>query len=151
VNSRGFWRRTLAIVFRSTRKANPPRGGGAKPRASGWAAEKGDAVARSRKPRADEPPDEAPRFEDSLRRVSVVLIANLGPAGLGYAADRAALSLRVAAAGASILGALLFPWRRHDRNLFLVASAGGLLLIAAAVFFSGGGLAPSSRSTSSPR
>lgn len=110
---------------------------------------KGGAVARSRKPRADELPDEAPRFEDRLRRVSVVLIANRGPAGSGYAADRAALNLLVAAAGASVLGVSLFPWRCHDRNLFLVASAGGLLLVATAVFFSGGGLAPSSRSTSS--
>ena len=72
----------------------------------------------------------------------VLLVANLGQAGLGYAVDRVALNMVVAAAGATILGVLLFPWRRHDRNLFLVVSVGGVSLIALAVRFSGGWASP---------
>jgi diguanylate cyclase (GGDEF)-like protein len=92
------------------------------------------------------------RFDDHLRRISValfaagmlvvLLVANLGPAAPGHAVDRAALNLLVAAAGVSILGVLLFPWRRYDRNLFLVVSLCGISLIALAVYFSGGWASP---------
>lgn len=103
--------------------------------------------------RPDEPPpDRASPFDDRLRRISVtlfaagmvvvLLVANLGPAGLGYGVDRAALNLVVAVAGISVVGILLFPWRRYDRNLFLVASLGGMCLIALAVYFSGGWQSP---------
>ncbi len=71
-----------------------------------------------------------------------MLVANLGPAGLGYALNRAALNLVVAAAGLSILAVLFFPWRRYDRNLFVVASLSGMCLIALAVYFSGGWKSP---------
>jgi diguanylate cyclase (GGDEF)-like protein len=70
--------------------------------------------------------------------VVVLLVANLDPAGLGYGVNQAALNLVVAVAGISVVGILLFPWRRYDRNLFLVASLGGMCLIALAVYFSGG-------------
>lgn len=72
----------------------------------------------------------------------VLLVANFGPAGLGYAADRAPLNLLVAAAGFSILVVLLFPWLRYDRNVFLVVAVGGKSLIALAVRFSGGWASP---------
>lgn len=67
-----------------------------------------------------------------------MLVANLDPAGLGRHVERVPLNLVVAAAGLSILGVLFFPWRRYDRNLFLVVSLGGAFLIATTVYFSGG-------------
>ena len=36
--------------------------------------------------------------------------------------DQAALNWLVVAAGVSIVGILLFPWYRYNRNLFLVAT-----------------------------
>jgi diguanylate cyclase (GGDEF)-like protein len=48
----------------------------------------------------------------------------------------------VLAAGISVVGILLFPWRRYHRNLFLVAVLDGLCLIALAVYFSGGWESP---------
>lgn len=111
-------------------------------------------MAGTRKPHAGKPPasDALRRFDDHLRRISValfaagmvvvLLVANLGLDGAGHPAERGPLNLVVAAAGLSIAGVLLFPWRRYDRNLFLVASVGGLLLIAVAVYFSGGWRSP---------
>jgi len=78
-----------------------------------------------------------------------LLVANLGPAGLGYSVNRGALNVVVAAAGLAILGVLLFPWRRYDRNLFVVAALSGMCLIALASTSPEDGKAPSSRSTSS--
>ena len=37
---------------------------------------------------------------------------------------------------------MLFPWRRYNRNLFLIASVDGLCLIALAIYFSGGWESP---------
>ena len=71
-----------------------------------------------------------------------MLVANLGPAGLGYTVNRGALNLVVAAAGLAIVGVLLFPWRRYDRNLFVIAALCGMCLIALAVYFSGGWESP---------
>ncbi len=79
----------------------------------------------------------------------VLLVANFGPARPGYAVDRTALNLLVAAAGAAIFGVLLFPWRLYDRNLFLIVSLCSMFLTAVAVYFSGGWATPSSRSISS--
>ncbi|MDP9484492.1 MAG: GGDEF domain-containing protein [Actinomycetota bacterium] len=73
--------------------------------------------------------------------LSVVLVANTG-LGRALAVDRAPLNLVVGAAGLSILGVLLFPWRRYDRNLFVVVSLGALCLVAASVYFSGGWESP---------
>ena len=72
----------------------------------------------------------------------VLLVANFGPAGLGYAVDRTALNLVVAGAGVSVLGVLLFPWHRYDRNLFAAVPLCGVSLIALAVYFSGGWASP---------
>ena len=71
-----------------------------------------------------------------------MLVANLDPAGLGHHVEQVPLNLVVAAAGLSILGVLYFPWRRYDRNLFLVASLGGAFLVATAIYFSGGWQSP---------
>jgi signal transduction histidine kinase len=74
--------------------------------------------------------------------VVVLLVANLGPVGPASSMEQAHLNLVVAAAGLSTLGVLFFPWRRYDRNLFLVASLGGACLVAMAVYFSGGWQSP---------
>lgn len=114
-----------------------------------WGVTPGPSTARTR---TDSTGKEFLRFDDHLRRISVALfasgmlvvlfVANFGPAGLGYAVDRTALNLVVAVAGVSILGVLLFPWRRYDRNLFLVVSLGSICLITMAVYFSGGWASP---------
>lgn len=59
-----------------------------------------------------------------------------------HAIDRVALNSIVVAAGISVAGILLFPWRRYHHNLFLVAILDGLCLIALAVYFSGGWESP---------
>ena len=134
-------------------KANSPRGGGAKPRTSSTKPPEGAIVAGTRTSYDGKPPQgDALRFDDHLRRISValfaagivvvLLVANLGPAGLNYSVNRGALNLVAAAAGLAILGVLFFPWRRYDRNLFVVAALSGMCLIALAVYFSGGWESP---------
>ena len=71
----------------------------------------------------------------------MLLVANFDLV-LPHAIDRVALNLIVGAAGLSVAGILLFPWRRYHRNLFLVAILDGLCLIALAVYFSGGWESP---------
>ncbi len=72
----------------------------------------------------------------------VLLVANTELARTAYPIERAGLNWLVVAAGFCIVGILLFPWRRYDRNLFLVATLVGLCLIALAVYFSGGWQSP---------
>jgi diguanylate cyclase (GGDEF)-like protein len=94
---------------------------------------------------------ELSRFDDHLRRIStalygagmlvVLLVANTGLVR-AEAMNRAALNWIVFAAGISVAGIVLFPWRRYDRNLFLVAKLDGLCLVALAVYFSGGWESP---------
>ena len=90
-------------------KANRPLGGGAKLRTSLRKPPVGDTVAGTRTSHAGKPPQgDALRLDDHLRRISValfaagmvvvLLVANLGPAGLGYTVNRCALNLVVAAA-----------------------------------------------------
>src|SRR5215203_4155162 len=91
------------------------------------------------------------RFDDHLRRISTVLFG-AGMAIVLLVANsqlvrsqlihRPALNLVVLAAGISVVAILLFPWRRYNRNLFLVATLDGLCLIALAVYFSGGWESP---------
>jgi len=71
----------------------------------------------------------------------VLLVANFDLV-LPHAIDRVALNLIVAAAGLSVAGILLFPWRRYHRNLFLVAILDGLCLIALDIYFSSGWESP---------
>jgi peptidoglycan/LPS O-acetylase OafA/YrhL len=91
--------------------------------------------------------DNLSRFDDRLRRIStalfgagmivVLLVANsqlVQPQPMG----RLALNYLVLAAGISVVLILLFPWRRYNRNLFLVSPLAGLCLIALAAYFSGG-------------
>ena len=106
----------------------------------------------SRPPRrGGSPRDNLSRFDDNLRYIStalfgagmvaVLLVANsnlIRP----HAVDRVALNVIVAAAGLSVAGILLFPWRRYHRNLFLVVVLNGLFLIALAVYFSCGWKSP---------
>jgi diguanylate cyclase (GGDEF)-like protein len=90
-------------------------------------------------------------FDDHLRYISTVLFAagmlvvllvdNTGFVHL-ESMHRTALNMLVLAAGLSVVGILLFPWRRYDRNLFLVATLDGLCLIALANYFSGGWESP---------
>jgi diguanylate cyclase (GGDEF)-like protein len=101
--------------------------------------------------RGGSPRDNLSRFDDHLRYIStalfgagmlaVLLVANFDLV-LPHAIDRVALNLIVGAAGLSVAGILLFPWRRYHRNLFLVAILDGLCLIALAVYFSGGWVSP---------
>jgi hypothetical protein len=80
--------------------------------------------------RGGSPRDNLSRFDDHLRDIStalfgagmgaVLLVANFDLV-LPHAIDRVALNLIVGAAGLSVAGILLFPWRRYHRNLFLVA------------------------------
>jgi len=101
--------------------------------------------------RGGSPRDNLSRFDDHLRYIStalfgagmlaVLLVANFDLV-LPHAIDRVALNLIVGAAGLSVAGILLFPWRRYQRNLFLVAILDGLCLIALAVHFSGGWESP---------
>ena len=91
------------------------------------------------------------RFDDHLHRISTVLFG-AGMAIVLLVANfqlmrsqlihRPALNLVVLAAGISVVAILLFPWRRYNRNLFLVATLDGLCLIALAVYFSGGWESP---------
>jgi diguanylate cyclase (GGDEF)-like protein len=100
--------------------------------------------------RGGSPRDNLSRFDDHLRYIStalfgagmlaVLLVANFDLV-LPHAIDRVALNL-IVAAGLSVAGILLFPWRRYHRNLFLVAILDGLCLIALAVYFSGGWESP---------
>ncbi len=102
-------------------------------------------------PSGDSPGESLSRFDDRLRRIStalfgtgmlmVLLVANSGLVR-PHLMERAALNWLVAAAGVSIVGILLFPWRRYDRNLFLVVVLDGLCLIALAIYFSGGWESP---------
>ena len=95
--------------------------------------------------------DELSRFDDHLRYISTTLfgagmlvvfvVANFNLIR-PQAMDRIALNLLVAAAGISVLGILLFPWRRYQRNLFLVAVLDGMCLITLAIYFSGGWESP---------
>jgi hypothetical protein len=71
-----------------------------------------------------------------------MLIANTELARVTYPVDRDALNWVAVAGGVSILAVLLLPWRRYDRNLFVVASLGATCLIALAVYFSGGWQSP---------
>jgi PAS domain S-box-containing protein len=90
-------------------------------------------------------------FDDRLRYIStalfgagmlaVLLVANSGLVPY-ETMNRAALNWVVAAAGVSVVGILLFPWRRYNRNLFLIASLVGLCLITLAIYFSGGWESP---------
>jgi GGDEF domain-containing protein len=73
--------------------------------------------------------------------IVVLLVAN-SKAVLPQLMNRTALNWVVLAAGLSVVAILLFPWRRYDRNLFLLAPLAGLCLIALAVFFSGGWESP---------
>jgi len=82
------------------------------------------------------------RFDDHLRRISTVLFG-AGMAIVLLVANsqlvrpqlmhRPALNLVALAAGISVVAILLFPWRRYNRNLFLVATLDGLCLIVLAV------------------
>ena len=91
------------------------------------------------------------RFDDRLRRISaalfgagmltVLLVANSGLVR-PHLMEVAALNWLVVAGGVSVAGILLFPWRRFDRNLFLVVVLDGLCLIALAIYFSGGWESP---------
>jgi hypothetical protein len=84
----------------------------------------------SEPPRGGSPRDDLSRFDSHLRYIStalfgagmvaVLLVANFDLV-LPHTIDRAALNLIVGAAGLSVAGILLFPWRRYHRNLFLVA------------------------------
>ncbi len=95
--------------------------------------------------------DEISRYDDHLRRIStalygagmlaVLLVANTKLVR-SEAINGAALNWIVCAAGISVVGILLFPWYRYDRNLFLVAALDGLCLVALAVYFSGGWESP---------
>ena len=73
--------------------------------------------------------------------VAVLLVANLDLV-LPHTLDRVALNLIVVAAGLSVAGILLFPWRRYHRNLFSVAVVDGLCLITLAIYFSDGWESP---------
>lgn len=109
-------------------------------------------MAHTRASRLRKPQDDPPSFDDRLRRISValfaagmavvVLVANTELVRVGYPVARGALNWVAVAGGASTLGVLLFPWRRRDRNLFVLASVGGLGLVGAAVYFSGGWESP---------
>lgn len=100
---------------------------------------------------ADPPEKNLSGFDDRLRYVStalfaagmlaILLVANTGVVG-PEDVNRAALNWVVAAAGASILIVLLFPWRRYGRNLFLAAVVDGLGLVAFTIYFSGGWESP---------
>ncbi len=102
--------------------------------------------------RPDEPTESILDFDDRLRRISValfaagmvvvLLFANTGLVRTGYPMERAGLNWVVVAAGISIVGILLFPWRRYPRNLFIVAVLEGMCLIALAIYFSGGWRSP---------
>ena len=104
-----------------------------------------------RRRRGGSPGDSLSRFDDHLRYIStallgaamlaMLLVANFDLV-LPHAIDRVALNLIVAAAGLSVAGILLFPWRRYHRNLFLVAILDALFLIALTVYFSGGWESP---------
>lgn len=106
----------------------------------------------SRPPRrGGSPRDNLSRFDDHLRYISTALfgagmVAVLFVANSNlvrpHAVDRVALNLIVAAAGLSVAGIMLFPWRRYHRNLYLVAILDGLFLIALAIYFSGGWESP---------
>lgn len=97
------------------------------------------------------PRDDLSRFDDHLRHIStalfgagmlaVLLVANFGLVR-PHTIDRVALNFVVAAAGLSVAGILLFPWRQYDRNLFLLVVLDGLCLIALAVYFSDGWESP---------
>jgi hypothetical protein len=92
--------------------------------------------------------DTLSRFDDHLRRIStalfgagmlvVVLVVNSQLVYPQPMMHRLALNCLVLAAGISVVAILLFPWRRYDRNLFVVAPLDGLCLIALAIYFSGG-------------
>ena len=102
-------------------------------------------------PPGGSPRSDLSRFDDHLRYIStalfgagmvaVLLVANLDLV-LPHTLDRVALNLIVVAAGLSVAGILLFPWRRYHRNLFSVAVVDGLCLITLAVYFSGGWESP---------
>ncbi len=102
---------------------------------------------RTRTAIAGSPREGLSRFDDHLRHIStalfgagmvvVLLVANFWAAS-PQLMNRAALNWVVLAAGLSVVAILLFPWRRYDRNLFLLAPLTGLCLIALAVYFSGG-------------
>lgn len=102
-------------------------------------------------PSSDSPREDLSRFDDRLRYIStalfgagmlvVLLVANSG-LDLPHPIDRVALDCLVAAAGLSVVGILLFPWHRYDRNLFLLAPLDGLCLVVFAVYFSGGWESP---------
>ena len=91
------------------------------------------------------------RFDDHLRRIStalfgvgmvvVLLVADSQLVPLQHL-NRLALNCLVLTAGISAVAILLFPWRRYNRNLFVVAPLDGLCLIALAVYFSGGWTSP---------
>jgi diguanylate cyclase (GGDEF)-like protein len=91
------------------------------------------------------------RFDDHLRRIStalfgagmvaVLLVANSQLVHPQYL-NRLALNCLVLTAGVSVVVILLFPWRRYNRNLFVVAPLDGLCLITLAVYFSGGWYSP---------
>jgi diguanylate cyclase (GGDEF)-like protein len=95
--------------------------------------------------------DDLSRFDDHLRYIStalfgagmlvVFLVGNFNLVR-PQAMDQLALNSLVAAAGASVVGILLFPWHRYHRNLFLVAVLDGMCLITLAIYFSGGWESP---------
>ncbi len=108
-------------------------------------------MVRGRPAVAGSPQEGLSRFDDHLRRIStvlfgagmivVLLVAN-SRAVWTPLINRTALNWVVLAAGLSVVAILLFPWRRYDRNLFLLAPLAGLCLIALAVYFSGGWESP---------
>lgn len=105
-----------------------------------------------RAPHLDKPSEDVLPFDDRLRRISValfaagmvvvLLVANTGLARAGYPVQRAGLNWLVVAAGISIVGILIFPWRRYPRNVFLVVVLEGMCLVALAIYFSGGWQSP---------
>lgn len=101
----------------------------------------------------DEPSQDAlRRFDDNLRRISValfgvgllvvLLVANTEFGHTSYAVNQVALNLVGVAVAIAIVGVLLFPWHRYNRNLFVIASVGGICLIAVSIYFSGGWESP---------
>lgn len=105
----------------------------------------------SARPREELPQEDVKTFDENLRRIStalfaagmvvILLVANAGVVE-PERVEQAALNWVVVVAGISIAGILLFPWRRYNRNLFVIVSLSGMCIIAIAIYFSGGWESP---------
>ena len=91
------------------------------------------------------------RFDPYLRKIlvalgvvamSVVLFAANPQLIQLPEADHTALNWLVLVAGFLVVGTLVFPWHRFDRNLMLAPVLIGVIFTASAVYFSGGWSSP---------